>query len=79
LPPLGDVKNRLHLACKVCNQIFGIKHFLVSFTEDLSYLAIVVKNVKEKYGKNYRLQKRLGLGELHLHLLLFFIVSLFLM
>jgi len=57
LPPLGDVKNRLHLACKVCNQIFGIKHFLVSFTEDLSYLAIVVKNVKEKYGKDYRLQK----------------------
>ena len=46
--------------------------FFSRFARGLSYLAIVVKNVKEKYGKDYRLKKVLEFRELHLHLLLFF-------
>jgi len=45
--------------------------FFSRFAKRLLYLAIVVKNVKEKYGKDYRLKNDSGFRELHLHLLLF--------
>jgi len=51
--------------------------FFCRFAKGLSYLAIVVKNVKEKYGKDYRLKNDSGFRELHLHLVLFSTVSLF--
>jgi hypothetical protein len=34
--------------------------FFSRFAKGLPYLAIVVKNVKEKYGKDYRLKKDSG-------------------
>jgi len=61
----------MHFECKICTQILKIKRFLVEFAKGLPYLAIVVKNVKEKYGKDYRLKKDSGFRELHLHLVLF--------
>ena len=45
--------------------------FFSRFAKRLSYLAIVVKNVKEKYGKDYRLKKDSWFHELHLHWMLF--------
>jgi len=61
----------MHFECKICNQILKIKRFFSRFAKGLAYLAIVVKNVKEKYGKDYRLKNDSGFRELHLHLLLF--------
>jgi len=60
----------MHFECKICNQILKIKRFS-RFAKGLSYLAIVVKNVKEKYGKDYGLKNESGIRELHLHLVLF--------